>query len=701
MTPEQMKAIAIAQARRKRMQSETGETVDAEAPADDFETLMRAEAAKVSQATRDNSLVDDLKAIPGRAEEMVRTMGRGVLGVGSYLDEADAATNATLAPVVDPLLPDSYQKLPQETWGDRYDKALEIQRGKDKTFDEENPATSTGLKIGGGVLSGLGLLKAAPVAGQYVLGNMGRTTAGKVIASTAAGAGAGAVQGFGAGEGNAENRAKQSAEEMVIGGILGGAVVPISALASKGIKLGKEYFTRQKVADALSGINRDAAKYVEKELADPAKVAMQKAELDKLGPEAMLADVSPDWLGVARGASTRPGTRDDIVNALMDRSKAANTRLGEDVRQNLGDAVIPSQVNEGIEESQRAVGQLYAPLFENARAVDTTDLANSLDSAVVNLRGPAQEALRRVRGYLNIPGEQVLDPNPRALFESRQAIDGLITSETNPKVVQQLTQARQEIDGLLSEAVPQIKEVDAQFQELARQKEGLTQGRPVLNNEASALRPEEVDGMLTEGALPAGEMIGPSGVPTRIKQSTRAEIERAVGTKANDLGALKRIVQGEGDWNRAKLGMMFGDENAERALAAIDREAAFADTANRVARGSDTAMANRFGDFLDETAKPKTLPGDTTLTGLALKGGKSIADSLLRENADSAASRFAEQIGSLSVAKGDSRDAIVQALMNRGLRLQSVNDPKIQKLIAALLQTGGRSAYPSLPGVRE
>lgn len=633
-------------------------------------------------------------------DNAVRSVGRGVLGVGSYLDELDAATNATLAPVVDPLLPDSFEKLPQENWSDRYDKALEIQRRKDTEFDESNPATSTALKLGGGVMSAGALLRAAPVAGNYVLGNMGRTTLGKVGATTAAGAATGLVQGFGAGEDTFEDRGKQALKEGAIGAVLGPAMMPVAAGVNYAVKGAKDYLT-PRVSDALTGMNKKALKYLEKELADPAKVAMQQAELDKLGPEAMLSDVSPDWLGVARGASTRPGTRDDIVNALMERSKQANTRLGADVRQNLGDAVIPSQVKAGIEDSQRVVGQLYDPLFENARAVDTTDLANNLDAAAVNLRGPAQEALRRVRGYLNIPGEQVLDPNPRALFESRQAIDGLITNETNPKVAQQLTQARQEIDGLLSEAVPQIKDVDAQYAELARQNQAMDMGRPVLNNEASALRPAEVDNMLTEGALPQGTQIGPSGVPLRIKQSTRAEIERAIGTKANDTTALRNIVRGEGDWNRSKLGMMFGDENADRALAAIDRETVFNDTANRVTRGSDTAMANRFGDFLDDTAKPRTIPGDTTLTGLALKGGKGIADALLRENADSAASRFAEQIGSLSVAKGDSRDAIVQALMQRGERLQSINDPKMQELIRALVQGGGRSAYPSLPMVRE
>ncbi len=48
---------------------------------------------------------------------------------------------------------------------------------------------------------------------------------------------------------------------------------------------------------------------------NPARGQQIAAGLQRLGPDAMLADVSPEWLRVARGAASRPGQRDPIVNA--------------------------------------------------------------------------------------------------------------------------------------------------------------------------------------------------------------------------------------------------------------------------------------------------------------------------------------------------------------------------------------------------
>ena len=244
----------------------------------------------------------------GGIDGAVRAAGRGVLGVGSYLDELNAATNAALAPYVDPLLPDSFEKLPQENFGDRYGAALAIQRRKDAEYDDANPVASTALKIAGGVGSGAGLLKAAPAVGSFVLGNTGATMPTRVMAGIASGLGTGAVQGFGAGEGGAENRAWQGVKEGVVGGVVGGAMVPIAAGVNAGVQKASQAILGE-TDDALSAMGREGRNYVTRELADPEKVALNQQRLSELGPEATLADVSPDWLGVARGAASRPGTR--------------------------------------------------------------------------------------------------------------------------------------------------------------------------------------------------------------------------------------------------------------------------------------------------------------------------------------------------------------------------------------------------------
>lgn len=172
------------------------------------------------------------KPVPPRAGGIngtVRAVGQGVLGIGSFLDEMDAATNATLAPAFDPLLPDSFEKLPGETWSERYDQALEIQRRDSREYDEDHPYLSPFLKLAGGIGSGGALLKTLPTIGNYALGNTGASLVGRVGSGTVAGAGTGIVQGYGAGEGGAENRLSEAGTEALWGAGTGAVAVPLAS----------------------------------------------------------------------------------------------------------------------------------------------------------------------------------------------------------------------------------------------------------------------------------------------------------------------------------------------------------------------------------------------------------------------------------------------------------------------------------------
>jgi len=634
----------------------------------------------------------------GGIEGGVRSLARGSLGIGSYLDELNAATNATLAPLIDPMLPDrGYEKLPGATWGERYDQALGIQRRKDDEFDNDHPYVSTGLKIAGGVGSGGALLKAAPVIGNYALGNTGVSTGARLISGGVAGGATGAVQGFGAGEGDATARAQQGMKEGLIGIGAGMATVPLAAGANRLASA----LTRRILGesnDALSSLSEQGRKYVVNELSDPGKLARYRSSLDNLGPEAMLADVSPEWLGVARGAAARPGTRGIIVDPLNERAGLANTRLRADVATNLGPDPVPSQIAREIEGGRAQLARRYGPVMRERVPYDFTPITDDLDHSISTLRGDAQRQLQRVRGMLNDFGGEAVTNDPSVAFQTRQAIDGVLATEQNPKVISALTEARQMIDDALRASVPRIKEVDAGYSELSRQLEALGTGRPILNNEASAMRPVELQEALTEGALPQGMQIGPSAVPTRMRQSALGELYRAIGTKANDTTALRNTVRGEGDWNREKLGMLFGQEPADNVLNAIDRETVFGDTANRVTRGSDTAMGTRFNQFLDEVAKGQEIPSDATLAGTTARLARSIIKRMVQGNAETNAGKLAEDIGKLSVATGTSRDQIVEAILKRGQR--NVIDQQREGAVRALTRGGGLAGYSSLPGVR-
>jgi len=123
---------------------------------------------------------------------VLRAISRGTVA-GPYLDEMDAGTNAFLAPVFDPLLPDGlFPPLPGRTFAERYDNALAIQRGMDRAFDDQHPYISKPL--------------------QY-LGDVASEAAFKLPSGRMSDIGLAAVQGFGAGEGGFGNRVEQAFQD--------------------------------------------------------------------------------------------------------------------------------------------------------------------------------------------------------------------------------------------------------------------------------------------------------------------------------------------------------------------------------------------------------------------------------------------------------------------------------------------------------
>jgi hypothetical protein len=316
-----------------------------------------------------------------------------------------------------------------------------------------------------------------------------------------------------------------------------------------------------------------------------------------------------------------------------------------------------------MSDARGALGPEYERALVGARAVDTQGIANALDTQIVNIRGPAQQALERVRSYLNVRGANALDPHPGTLLSTRHAIDGMLEGEVNPDVIRNLTVARRMVDAELTRAVPGIKDVDAQFAELSRQSEGLTRGSQVLDSGKTAIRPEDLAEEMQQGALPQGNQVGPSGVPMRMREGARAEIDRVAGTSANDPVALQRLVKGKGDWNRDKLRTLFGPQ-ADDALNAIDRETLFNRTTNDVTAGSHTAMTNQFAEFLNRAAEGPKVPESLSVLGAMLHSGKTA----LGLNAKARAARFASELGRASVATGTDRDELIAAIQDYARR---------------------------------
>lgn len=530
------------------------------------------------------------------------------------------------------------------------------------------PAVVAAPELFGGGAAGLGVRSAiSALTGAGIGGTDAAVRSGGDPSATAWGTGAG----------------------LVTGGIAPGA----GQLIGKGIGAAIDYVGRPALAE-LQGFSRDAVARITKALtADGLTPEAAAQRLAQLGPDATLADLGPNLQQQAAGLVAKPGAARGIVqNAMRDREAGANSRIQQALDGNIGPAPVPSQIDAGLATSQNQVAQGYAPLFENARAVNTQGIANDLDAATANLRGPAQEAVQRVRRFLDIPGTTELDPHPQALFQTRQAIDGLLATEDNPQVIRQLTMVRQNVDSALADAVPSIKDVDAQFAELARQRTAVGQGQTVLDSGRTAPRPQELAQQMQEGTLPQGTQIGPSAVPLRLREGARAEIDRIVGTNANDRVALQRIIKGEGDWNPQKLSTLFGPDRARRLIDVLDAEKTFADTNNFVTRNLAAAARTEAVKDLDGGAASGLGVVDSYKAGGvlglgragALKGAGAIIEALRGKGQQAAQSALARGLMS-----GD-HAAVVSALA--AASPVPIPTKAISKVAEALLLGSGTTA---------
>ncbi|MER9658561.1 hypothetical protein [Mesorhizobium sp. M0159] len=478
----------------------------------------------------------------------------------------------------------------------------------------------------------------------------------------------------GAGIGGADAGVRNGLEAVPEGAAWGaglGALFPgIGQLIGKGVGTVAQRYAGPAVSAAERMFGRAAASDAALDMAP---------RLKALGDSGMPMDLGPNLQRQAGALAATPGEGQAIVrDAIAARDAAANARIRQGVDSTIGKAPDLTAIQAQNKANMEALGPEYTKAFQKARAVDTAPIADNLESQIVNLRGDAQKAAQTVRKMLNVNGTDVLDPHPGTLFQTRQAIDGMLATETNPKAIAVLAEARKAIDNRLAASVPGIKRIDARFAELARQNEALQRGQQALDSGRTAPRPAELQADIANGAVPVGDTMGPSAVPLRLRQGARAEIDRIVGTNANDRVALQRLVKGEGDWNRDRLASLFGQARADRIIAILDRERTFADTSNIVTRNSETAARSA---AMQDIAPGKTGPG-IVRSALNLRFGDTAADAVDR-------------------VIGGAKSASQRASNSELARLLTSNDPAMVSRKVLLIQAAQRRGDISAQRARE
>lgn len=180
---------------------------------------------------------------------------------------------------------------------------------------------------------------------------------------------------------------------------------------------------------------------------------------------------------------------------------------------------------------------------------------------------------------------------------------------------------------MLADKVPGINEIDARYAELAHQADAVERAQTLLGNGRTDPRPAELGDEVAAGAVPASDIVMcPSGVPFRLRQGARAEIDRIVGTNLNDRAALNTLLKGISDWNYERLTTLFGKEKTDELYRVLNNERAMAETENRALAGSKTAAVTAAQRDIEA---PVAQPG-AVRSALDLKFGSALANGLDR-----------------------------------------------------------------------
>lgn len=409
MNIEQQRALALAQARRKRAEagSATKEKPDTGTQKVDASTVY----------------VDEmLFGLPGKAAAGMNALVR--------------------APFTDKSIGEEY-----ETIRDQYQNAR-------KQYAEENPVANTAASIGGAIHGGASMSAAAGNVIGRVAPRVAQAVNGSYVGRMAGDAASGAAQGALSAYGHDQDIGKGAA----IGGVVGGISRPVidagsAVLRSIGglVGVGNDQRARSAVAEALARSGRSAD-----DVADDLTVAAQQGQ-----PEYMVADaMGNSGQRMLTGVARSPGDmRQTIAETLQRRQAGQGERLVNALSEGFDAPTTANQARTAMTEARStAANANYGAARQSAGTVDPTRAIEAADQFLgtagsisrTNIADDSIEgAVRRARSMLT-DGDNIVSDFETA-FRSKQELDAMI-ERAAPTVQRQLIPIRNALDDSLAAA---------------------------------------------------------------------------------------------------------------------------------------------------------------------------------------------------------------------------------------------------------
>jgi hypothetical protein len=374
---------------------------------------------------------------------------------------------------------------------------------------------------------------------------------------------------------------------------------------------GKPNFMTRRALNKISGAGPEAAQaVVEKLVASGMTSEQAAARMKELGVDATPMDVNTSLRQEGQQAMVRGGEGRVILDdKLRDREVQANKRLQPDIRANVGPEVDRLGTLQVLKDRAAEVGGKY----DAAHAAQTApgDLG-PLDSKIGTLMKETKDnellgKLSQLRDKLRgekppAPAKQTFyPPKPQAaaqaapletgsgpMHEIRKAIDSMLYDhQGKPRDLggntgRVLKDLRKDLDTEIGNANPDVKALDEQFSQVKKEETAFKTGEELLDKDRSTLSPDEFQ--RTYDAMTPGEQ-------THIRKGMTREIDRLTGVNINDRVKLKNLIAGDdpASWNFGKIKTVIGEDGANKLMKALEREATFSETYQKVVQGSKTA----------------------------------------------------------------------------------------------------------------
>lgn len=438
-----------------------------------------------------------------------------------------------------------------------YDEALREVKGQDAALAAEYPIADMAGNITGAVGTGLGLQN----AGATLIGR-GAPAAMSGFGGVAARTGVAAGEGAGYGALTALGNDQDVGTGTVVGALLGAGGNVAGELA-------------QGAANLFRGPQDRAATYLS-QAAQMDGITPQSgaARLSELGPEGVLADLGPNMSMQARGAYTRPGEAQTIIrDSLVTRGNNAGQRIEGAVNQSLGNQTNVLQTADDIIAARRAVAK---PLYDVALP---TPVPQSDELTALLQRPSAQSALKQAQNNILDRGGvfDLKNPTVELLDEVKKALDDVIEPARRAgegAKVSTLTTLKNDIVKFADNVSPEYAQARQAFQGPTQVINALEDGQKVFSN---SLTPQQLSRDLAALDDASREA---------YIQGARQQVQNVMGTARNDANAARALF--DKGYNREKLTLLLGAEEANNLIRSIDAENAFVGTRGAVLGGSNT-----------------------------------------------------------------------------------------------------------------